>query len=816
MKPLKLVLSAFGPYAGRTEIDFTRLGEQGLYLITGDTGAGKTMLFDALCYALYGETSGGVRDASMLRSQYAPADVPTFVELAFRLRGQEYVIRRNPEYKRPAKRGNGLTTERASAELRFPGERQPVTKMSEVDREIKELLGLDYKQFTQIAMIAQGQFRKFLDTNTDERSKIFRELFHTEFYQSLQERLKHAAMDKAKECDELQRQTAQSLNGITCVGYAEHAAKLALWRQQDFRGCAGEALELIDAVVRLDEAKQVQCAENKKQLDGQQKQLEGQLAAFARLDELVQAVGAAREQAAALQAQADAEAVAQEKRRQALAEAEAALGEAQKAKLQLANEQGEQQRLATKKVALQDLADMFARYGEVMQELAGKRRDYQQHLLDFKKKQAHYDALELAFLQSQAGVLAMTLQEGARCPVCGSVEHPQPALLPASAPTEQQVKQAQAAMTSAKEYLGDLAGQGKKLGDSCEQQKELLLKKSQELLACHDIEALSQRLQAEQQDLRAKIEALQNKLRPLQLLAAQEAQREKKVAMQKAANDAADSKAQQRVTQLATLEGQLTAKEEALAVQQKLVAGVDAKALQAQSAELANVVRALEQEGRELYAAISGNRKIIADVQASSAKLQKCEAEYQSLKALSDTMNGRLTGKKHVNLETYIQMHYFDKILRRANLRLLQMTSGQYELQREPLDNEEVKTGNSKTGLDLVVHDHYSGRKRSVKTLSGGESFMASLALALGLADEVQSSTGGIQLDAMFVDEGFGSLDDAALAQAIATLQGLSEGHRLVGIISHVHDLMDMIDTQLIVTKKSTAAGTGSEVRIQA
>ena len=143
MRPLKLVMSAFGPYAGQTVIDFSKLGEQGLYLITGDTGAGKTVIFDAVSYALYGQTSGGVRDANMLRSQYAQAEVPTFVELAFRLRGQEYVVRRNPEYQRPAKRGSGLTLERASAELRYPDARQPVTKTGEVDRAVKELLGLD-------------------------------------------------------------------------------------------------------------------------------------------------------------------------------------------------------------------------------------------------------------------------------------------------------------------------------------------------------------------------------------------------------------------------------------------------------------------------------------------------------------------------------------------------------------------------------------------------------------------------------------------------------------------------------------------------
>lgn len=212
--------------------------------------------------------------------------------------------------------------------------------------------------------------------------------------------------------------------------------------------------------------------------------------------------------------------------------------------------------------------------------------------------------------------------------------------------------------------------------------------------------------------------------------------------------------------------------------------------------------------------------KIAAIKAGSSESGSRAASSHTGAIASSDSAVEALFRKAGIvrcySREEYIQMHYFDKILRRANVRLLQMTSGQYELCREALDNDEVKTGNSKTGLDLVVHDHYSGRRRSVKTLSGGESFMASLALALGLADEVQSSAGGIQLDAMFVDEGFGSLDDSALQQAVATLQGLSEGRRLVGIISHVHDLMDMIDTQLVVTKRTNGAGTGSEVQILA
>lgn len=491
------------------------------------------------------------------------------------------------------------------------------------------------------------------------------------------------------------------------------------------------------------------------------------------------------------------------------------MDEARQAKLTLAQEQGVQQQLVTRQRDLRELEAMLGRYDRDLQELSKKRQEYSAHLQDYTRKRQHYDMLDNAFLQAQAGILAQTLTVGAPCPVCGSLEHPQPAVLPQDAPTQQQVKQAQAQLTSAREYLGDLAGQGKKLGESCERQKELLLQKSGELLTCMEFEVVAQRLQQELLNVNTKAQELTARLRPLQQLAGQETKRERDVNKQKQLNVDAEAAAQERQTELAKVQGQLDEKKRQLAEQQKMVEELDEAALRAESSELSDSIKALENEDRRLYAAVANNKQIAVEVRKASEQLAQSEQEYQSLKVLADTMNGKLTSKKHVNLETYIQMHYLDKILRRANLRLMQMTCGQYELCRESLDNNEVKTGNSKTGLDLVVQDHYSGRKRSVKTLSGGESFMASLALALGLADEVQSSAGGIQLDAMFVDEGFGSLDDAALQQAIATLQGLSEGHRLVGIISHVHELMDMIDMQLIVTKKKAADGVGSQVHVQ-
>ena len=189
MRPLKLTLSAFGPYASAVTLELERLGKGGLYLVTGDTGAGKTTLFDAITYALYDHSSGGVRDGAMLRSKYADPGTPTFVELEFEVRGQRYTVRRNPDYLRPKARGEGTTTEKADAVLTYPDGRPPVTRSKDVTAAVTALIGLDYDQFCQIAMIAQGQFTRLLNATTEERSKIFRKLFRTQRYQKLQDAL---------------------------------------------------------------------------------------------------------------------------------------------------------------------------------------------------------------------------------------------------------------------------------------------------------------------------------------------------------------------------------------------------------------------------------------------------------------------------------------------------------------------------------------------------------------------------------------------------------------------------------------------------
>lgn len=814
MRPLKLVMSAFGPYATQTVIDFSKLGEQGLYLITGDTGAGKTVIFDAVSYALYGQTSGGVRDANMLRSQYADADTPTFVELEFSFHGKCYRVRRNPEYRRPAKRGTGMTKEKAGAELYYPDGRVPVTRMSDVDKSIVELLGLNHKQFTQITMIAQGQFRKFLDTNTDERSKIFRDLFHTYFFQQLQDKLKQDAAAKRNEFVEQQRRSEQALNGICCAypAYTEQLQSLAL---RQYEGCVDEVLALVDTLIALDEKEQQQVAAAETAAAKEVSALQDSLGALAKKQQLLQAIQNAEARIARMQQQIEQEAAASVQRQEALQKLEAEVGEAQKGEVELAQLQAARQQLAARQRELLQLQDMQQRYQRQEVALLQKRQEYKRASEEYEHLNKLSDVCFDRFLGAQAGLLAHDkLKPGKPCPVCGSCEHPQPVQLAQDAPTENDVEQARAKAEAAQKVRDGLVGEGKALKEHLELDKGLLIGKGMELLGCDDLKLIAEKVQAELKDVNNKITDLRLKMGFLQEKVEQYHKLAKTLEQQKTADKQAEAAAQSMRQQLAGAEGQLQELNKQLAQQQELLVDVNEQELQQEHAKLLAQLRELDLQGKRLYSAIEKNRQIKQEVSGYEARRAACEAEYSFISSLSATLNGTLTGKKRVNLETYVQMHYFDKILQRANIRLLRMSRGQYELCRDKMQDEDSKTGNSKTGLDLEVKDYYSGNLRSVKTLSGGESFMASLALALGLADEVQSCAGGIQLDTMFVDEGFGSLDDNSLQQAIATLQGLSEGHRLVGIISHVHDLQKMIDKKILVRKKRGLQGTGSEVAL--
>lgn len=1251
MKPCRLTISAFGPYAEKTEIDFEKLGGNGLYLITGDTGAGKTTVFDAITFALYGEASGSVRESGMFRSKYARPETPTYVELTFLYRGKQYTVTRNPEYQRPKGRGTGLTLQKGDATLIYPDSRQPVTKTKEVTKAVTDLIGLDYRQFTQIAMIAQGDFQKLLLAGTAQRGEIFRRIFHTGIYQDIQNRLRDAVRERWKEYDEIRRSISQYMSGVVCEEDAVLGQELEDLKKVKFEGKVERGLEILDILLERER-------EHLKELDAQAGVLEEKIAARDQLlgkakqgrllkeewerkqeerarltpelartqEELEKAKTEAlvcerlqvliRENGQSLKLYLELEALKssvsendakikravrekeeQEQKRNQLA---ASIEEKKKLLegLKTAGEEKErlghqQERLEQRRSDLTELTEDFVtiqeeqkkqetslkkeqkKSGELeteIRELAGKteklrdrdailvslngewerlcrqKENLEKHSSGWKensdrlkkqKKQLEavlkteqelsqknaerkarmealkdaameeqellrqgrtlqeryqrlkeqnrtlcekqdaylkasqkrdalreaYNYLERLFLDAQAGMLALRLKEGEPCPVCGSVRHPALAVLPGEAPDKKQLDRKKAELSKAEAAAEQLSadarnsreqierelaglkemyrtepvfqklpveekaevqaergnpytGAGwektaellkKQLGclkelwqdaaekkqqyeaavrEGEEQEKRLAefqTKKADLQKSCDSLEGWMQaakqqikaaleeigqtsmeqavlwlkgrltqlsenirtvkaeisereKYQKEQEALEKRLEKNTRNVQKLQSsldvlkhrhserrnqLAAfvlqqdmpwevqledaehlpdaelESVSRQAEAAFEKALAELQSEIAvnQSRLKEKALLEKEIPKKErdaskldemirkcelhlsrlqteaekmEEQIQQKETLLGKRSKkeledeihthtekrrelllnqekaenayrecrtkitALESAVMTLQNQIKETEElkeeeiaahrqillkeredivgKRTELYAAHKKNREIFSSVRGKQDAMIVVEKEYVRVRALSDTANGTLSGKRKIELETYIQTAYFDRILRRANLRLLTMSSGQYELKRQ----EEGGNKKEKAGLELNVIDHYNGSERSVKTLSGGESFQASLSLALGLSDEIQRCAGGIRLDAMFVDEGFGSLDEESLNQAIKALNGLTEGNRMVGIISHVAELKERIEKKIVVTKERSRDGIGSRIRVEA
>ena len=929
MRPLRLTLSAFGPYAAEITLDLEKLGKGGLYLITGDTGAGKTTIFDAITYALYDHSSSGIREGSMLRCKYADDKTPTFVELEFEVHGVRYTVRRNPEYQRPKARGEGMTTEKADATLTYPDDRPPVTKAKDVTAAVQEIIGLDYNQFSQIVLIAQGQFTKLLNASTEERSRIFRKLFRTQRYAQLQERLQaeasalnqqrtaqNAKLDSLlgglqfspedPDAEALRALCAQTvpetalalLDALTArqaaaleeAGTALQATEAQLDTVQQQLGAAAQAQRLAQQLA----ARQAELAAAKPALDAaraeadrhagdaaqldaltaQVTQAQSALAAYDALDTLCRQQTEARDAARLAAAQAH-------KRRTQLDSLNAALTAAETELAALADAD-------TRLLALQNRSAQLTQRGEALTKLEQRLADCQRQAKAAHKAQESYRAaaaaqdeartrqntLERAFLDAQAGLLAESLVEGAPCPVCGSTHHPARALLPHTAPTQAQVEAARQAAAEADRQAQNASAAAQSALAAANEAKTSLRRDAETLLPerftapegtvpltfalmTNVLAEENAALQTAQTDCKAQCrQADADCRRKAQLEADRQAKTRQRPALEQAAAEADRSAAAQNASADA-LEGQIAERRAALpysrradaqAALDKLEAdrstlrtGMDtaqrklkqaeqtvaaaeaavealtaqqtaaqkelparsAEELTAQQTELTAARETLRSREKQLSAQLLPNRKTAAQYRAAAEARQTLESRWQWVSALAATAGGTLTSKQKIKLEAYIQMNYLDRILRYANTRLMQMTAGQYELERIGAENQR-----SQSGLDLGVIDHYNGTRRSVKTLSGGESFKASLALALGLSDEVQSSAGGIRLDTLFLDEGFGSLDEESLELAIRVLSGLTEGDRLVGIISHVGALKDRIDRQVVVHKARTGGST--------
>ena len=878
MKPIQLVLSAFGPYVERTVIDFPALGEEGLFLIAGDTGAGKTTIFDAISFALYGEASGGKekRKSKSFHSDYVSDQTETYVELTFRHRGETWWIRRNLEYQRPAKKkkdGMETTTRQAAdAQMRNEDTGEEILRMDDVNRRVRELLGLTQDQFTQTVMIAQGDFLKILTASSDDRKKLFRDLFHTNLYVDLQSRLQ----EKNRACADEQKALEQVI--LSAEGKIDPEAEFA--EREILLSYCGQIQHtdalcaLLARLIEQEKAAQEQAKAQKKEAADQIGALiaavtEGERinrdfadweSKRARLAALTAGQGEIDAQRAALAAarraqqletdealmrrtlrDMDAQQAALSDAQAALEQAKKALPEAETRMKEAESRGGEIHALLAQAKQMEDCLPVLGEVERLKAALDTQKRELQRLTADSSRAQAAYTAAQNSYYLSQAGLLARELKAGQPCPVCGSTAHPCPAQITPETVTRQALEQAAQRRETAEKAQSDaatrLAANRAALDEREDRLRALKIgadETRQRLAARIDathqaaadrqraidaarsayqaldkrktaaqsaVDAAQKQLAALEKDLRAQTEAFEQKR------AAHGFEDEASYRLAKRTNadiERLDREIRNYDEQKRTLAAQTHELEEKLSGRQR----TDLTALQNRRAAALDRQAKAENAEKAMVRKLTLHESAEREIRQANAAIQKKRGKWQIIQELYTCCAGIAAGNPRAKLtfEAYVQQYYFRFVVAAANKRLTRLTDGMFTLRVM----REAANRVSQSGLDLEVLDRSTGQARDVSTLSGGESFLASLALALGLSDAVQSQSGQIRMDAMFIDEGFGSLDENALRSSIDVLLELADGKRLIGIISHVQELEERIDKQIVVTKTPN----GSTVRM--
>ena len=878
MKPIQLVLSAFGPYVERTVIDFPALGEEGLFLIAGDTGAGKTTIFDAISFALYGEASGGKekRKSKSFHSDYVSDQTETYVELTFRHRGETWWIWRNLEYQRPAKKkkdGMETTTRQAAdAQMRNEDTGEEILRMDDVNRRVRELLGLTQDQFTQTVMIAQGDFLKILTASSDDRKKLFRDLFHTNLYVDLQSRLQ----EKNRACADEQKALEQVI--LSAEGKIDPEAEFA--EREILLSYCGQIQHtdalcaLLARLIEQEKAAQEQAKAQKKEAADQIGALiaavtEGERinrdfadweSKRARLAALTAGQGEIDAQRAALAAARRAQQLETDEalmrrtlrdmdaQRAALSDAQAALEQAKKAlpeaetRMKEAESRGgEIHALLAQAKQMEDCLPVLGEVERLKAALDTQKRELQRLTEASSRAQAAYTAAQNSYYLSQAGLLARELKAGQPCPVCGSTAHPCPAQITPETVTRQALEQAAQRRETAEKAQSDaatrLAANQAALDEREDRLRALKIgadETRQRLAARIDaahqaaadrqraidaarsayqaldkrktaaqsaVDAAQKQLAALEKDLRAQTEAFEQKR------AAHGFEDEASYRLAKRTNadiERLDREIRNYDEQKRTLAAQTHELEEKLSGRQR----TDLTALQNRRAAALDRQAKAENAEKAMVRKLTLHESAEREIRQANAAIQKKRGKWQIIQELYTCCAGIAAGNPRAKLtfEAYVQQYYFRFVVAAANKRLTRLTDGMFTLRVM----REAANRVSQSGLDLEVLDRSTGQARDVSTLSGGESFLASLALALGLSDAVQSQSGQIRMDAMFIDEGFGSLDENALRSSIDVLLELADGKRLIGIISHVQELEERIDKQIVVTKTPN----GSTVRM--
>lgn len=931
MRPIELKMSAFGPFAGLTTLRLDALGTDGLYLITGDTGAGKTTIFDAIIYALYGEASGNIRTTDMLRSKYANADTATFVELTFVFKDKTYIVRRNPEYLRPSKRGEGrFTKESAKAQLTMP-DKEVITGLVSVNNKIIEIIGLNKNQFSQIAMLPQGEFMRLLLADTKQRIEIFREIFDTEPYLLLQDRIKRDANELYRLVSDYKKSMAQYVADVYCDENSEYNQAL-INIKNDSQMSIKEILDIIDKIIAQDKS----CADEYDKaiisIDKGIDQLNSKLTIAIQTERIKDDYKSALTQLNNLTEEYEnvysiykAECEKDSERNElslnieksseklesyellekykkdygkkldkinnimqdihedtnSLNECIKQIDNCKKEAEILKNTELEIEKLNSKisdiikkKEGVEYLKDVFERKIKAVSQADEAKDRYMSAFAAYEEANNRYLKMEKAFFNEQAGIMAAVLEEGQPCPVCGSVTHPVPAVVGDDAPTEMQLKKYKIYVEDKSKECSELSSQSGLLSGQAEsmnnmffgsivnfntQWKEALDNSSDDETIRVDIiqlladlgkildEAMLEKKNADENiskynnlikmlsDYDKKVEQFKDKINKskneLAILSTQNENMQKQISQlekelgnkdimqaKKLINDmklkkvqldkayeAAKKQYDEYTINIKTLKNRISDLQKQIShTDKQKTPDIDIPMYEKQLEDMKKERLKLREKKNIVDIRIANNEKVYKSIERVNEKSEKSEKHYSWLRTLSDTVNGSLSGKSRIKLETYVQMSFFDRIIMRANTRFMRLTDGQYELKRsDSKDNYK-----NQTGLELDIIDHYNGTIRSVKSLSGGEAFEASLSMALGMSDEIQSRSGGIQIDTMFIDEGFGSLDDESLSQAVKVLNSLSSSDRLIGIISHVSVLKDRIDKQIVVSKGKTGGSS--------
>lgn len=910
MRPLKITMSAFGPYAGEVTLDMQKLGKSGIYLITGDTGAGKTTVFDAISYALYGEASGNYRENTTLRSKYASADTPTFVELEFEYNNEIYKINRNPEYPRPNKRGEGFTKQSANAELVMP-DGSVITKIKEVSAKVEEIIGINKNQFSQIAMIAQGDFRKLLNCETNERSKIFRKIFKTEPYHNIEIKLSSLFNELKRNREKEKNGIEQYINQLKCnkndtlsleleraksgdvliedviklAGEIINKDTLEYTKTQKNIESINEEIEKINSNIKLYEnqeatkkayakasakleelkTKRNECEKALKSAEAQREKLDDLTrkinlinSKMPKYDELKSLENSINERTQSFEKSNNLLKLKQQEitsLEKEIDEKSKALEEVKGADLLVQKLTAQKEEINKKAEALKELKTEIDRCKAEQKNLKNAQSFAKFALDEYGALENEYNQIYIAFFNEQAGIIADELKDGEPCPVCGSTSHPNLARKSENAPSQADVESAQNLVKKAQEKADKARDTASALKSRFDEISANVKSAAKKLFGTDDnvFDDYNSNINASKKEYDCTLALLKTANEKLNLYKKLDKEipkiQEKQKSLsdeistlntQKASDEAFISENTKRVTSIKseldfesadlakdklkeytslssdikntiekskndfddikskydTQKGTKASLENAL----KEFKEIDLASLNEKSLKLNEYKKDVDKTAKSLYSRIESNKLLVDDISEKRDILKGYDDKFVWLKALSETANGDISGKEKITLETFVQMTYFDSIIRKANIRLLTMSDGQYELVRR----SDAETLKKNEGLALDVIDHFNGSSRSVSTLSGGESFMASLCLALGLSDEIQSSNGGIKLDTMFVDEGFGSLDGEALDRALSALTSLSQGNRLVGIISHVDALCDRIDNKIVITKDRT------------